>query len=110
MARTRKQQFAVVLVTAPNVKTGRRLAKSAVKARLIACANIIPSIESHYWWEGKIEMGNEVLLILKTTNGCLARLERLVLSEHPYDTPEFVVVGMKQGNRRYLNWLAGSVG
>src|SRR3954469_15619607 len=106
MARTKKGQFAVVLVTAPDVKTGRKLAKAALKSRLIACANLVPKIESHYWWKGKIETGAEVLLILKTMRDCLASLERLIVKEHPYDTPEFVVMELKQGNQRYLDWLA----
>ena len=49
----------VVLVTAPDMKTARALAKAALQARLIACANLVPKIESHYWWQGKIESGNE---------------------------------------------------
>jgi periplasmic divalent cation tolerance protein len=60
-------KFAVVLVTAPDLKTARALAKAALKARLIACANLVSKIESHYWWHGKIESGAEVLLVLKTT-------------------------------------------
>jgi uncharacterized protein involved in tolerance to divalent cations len=58
-------KFSLVLVTAPDLKTARTLAKAALKAKLIACANIIPKIESHHWWQGKIESGAEVLLILK---------------------------------------------
>jgi periplasmic divalent cation tolerance protein len=109
VARSKKGQFAVVLVTAPDMKTGQRLAKAALKARLVACANIFPKIESHYWWQGRMEKSAEVLLILKTTKSCLAELERLIVTGHSYDTPEFVVLELKQGNRRYLDWLAGSV-
>jgi len=97
--------FSIVLVTAPDLKTARRLAGSALKARLVACANLVPKIESHYWWQGKIERGAEVLIILKTTIHCLAKLEKLILAEHPYDTPEFLVLPLKSGNRRYLHWI-----
>ena len=79
-----------------------------LSARLIACANIIPKIESHYWWEGKIESGTEVLLVLKTTKGKLAALERLVLKKHPYDTPEFLVLPLRTGTKKYLAWLAAN--
>jgi periplasmic divalent cation tolerance protein len=104
-----KRGFAVVLITAPNLKTARKLARAALEARLIACANLIPKIESHYWWQGKIECGAEVLLVLKTTTARLAALERLIVAEHPYDTPEFVVLAIKDGNQRYLDWLGKSV-
>jgi periplasmic divalent cation tolerance protein len=102
-------RFALVLVTAPELKTARRLARSALKRRLVACANLIPKIESHYWWQGKVEHGTEVVLLLKTTARRLAALERLVIAENPYDTPEFIVLGVKGGNRRYLDWWRACV-
>jgi periplasmic divalent cation tolerance protein len=101
-------QFSLVLVTAPDLKTARALAKAALKARLIACANLIPRLESHYWWEGRIESGKEVLLLLKTPKSRLAALEKLVLTRHPYDTPEFLVLPLSAGSKKYLAWLAAS--
>ena len=103
-------KHAVVLVTAPDLKTARSLAKAALKARLVACANLIPKIESHYWWQNKLETGAEVLLLPKTTRARLAALEQVILANHPYDTPEFIVLNLSGGNQRYLDWLAESVG
>jgi len=100
--------FAIVLVTAPDLKTARTLAKAALKSKLIACANLIPRIESHYWWQGKIESGAEVLLVLKTTKSKLAALEKLILARHPYDTPEFLVLPLSVGSKKYLDWLESS--
>jgi len=100
--------FAIVLVTAPDLKTARALAKAALAARLIACANLVPKIESHYRWQGKIESGAEILLILKTRKSKLPALEKLILARHPYDTPEFLVLPLKAGSRKYLDWLANS--
>ena len=102
-------KFAVVLVTAPDLKTARASARAALSARLIACANLVPKIESHYWWQGKIESGAEVLLVLKTQKSKLAALEKLVLAGHPYDTPEFIAMPLSAGNQRYLDWLAESL-
>jgi periplasmic divalent cation tolerance protein len=100
--------FAIVLVTAPNVKSARRLAQLGLKARLVACANIVPGLKSHYWWQNRIETSTETLLLLKTRRTNLARLEKLILEEHPYDTPEFLVVGINKGNGRYLHWLGAN--
>jgi periplasmic divalent cation tolerance protein len=102
-------RFAVVLVTAPDLKMARALAKAALTARLIACANLIPNIESHYRWQGKIESSAEVLLVLKTSRSKLGALEKLVLARHPYDTPEFLVLPLTAGSRKYLDWLAASL-
>jgi periplasmic divalent cation tolerance protein len=98
-------KFAIVLVTAPDLKTARALAKVALQEKLIACANLIPKIESHYWWHGKIESGAEVLLVLKTQKSKLTALEKLILANHPYDTPEFLVLSLSAGNKKYLDWL-----
>ena len=99
-------KFTIVLVTAPDLKTARSLAKGALQARLIACANLIPKVESHYRWQGKIESSAEVLLVLKTQKSKLAALEKLIIARHPYDTPEFLVLPLSAGNKKYLDWLA----
>lgn len=98
------RNFFIVLVTAPDLKTARKLARAALRARLVSCVNFVPRIESHYWWQGKLERGNEVLMILKTTRRALAKLEKLILKLHPYDTAEFVVLPVSQGSARYLAW------
>jgi periplasmic divalent cation tolerance protein len=100
--------IALVLVTTPDLKTARSLARAALAARLIACANLVPKIESHYRWQGKLECSNEVLLVLKTASARLAKLEKLIIAQHPYDTPEFLVITPRGGNGRYLAWLESS--
>jgi periplasmic divalent cation tolerance protein len=100
---------AVVLVTAPDLKTARLIAKASLHARLAACANLIPRLESHYWWEGKLETGTEILILFKTTKRRLPELEKLVLSTHPYETPEFIVLPISAGSQQYLEWIGHSV-
>jgi periplasmic divalent cation tolerance protein len=99
-------QFRLVLVTAPNLRTARKLAKAALAARLAACANLVPKIESHYWWQGQLESATEVLILFKTRRHHLKALETLVLRAHPYTTPEFLVLSVGAGNQSYLGWLA----
>jgi periplasmic divalent cation tolerance protein len=105
----RSGKYFIVLTTAPTQKTARALARSALQSRLIACANLIPKIESHYWWRGKIEKSAEVSVLMKTTRARLAALEKLIVTKHPYDTPEFVVLPLVGGYVRYLTWIDDSV-
>lgn len=104
----KESRFKIVLVTAPDLKTARRLARAALAARLIACANLVPKLESHYRWQGKLARSAEVLLVLKTTPARLVALEKLIVAKHPYDTPEFVVLTLAGGAKKYLAWLAES--
>ncbi len=99
----------VVLVTAPDPETARRIARQVLEARLVACANLVPGIESHYWWQGRLESGQEVLMVMKTTAGRIPALKEAVLAAHPYDTAAFVVLPIESGSERYLDWIRSSV-
>jgi periplasmic divalent cation tolerance protein len=103
------RKFAVVLVTAPDRKTARALAKAVLQARLAACVNLVPRIESHYWWQGRLEHSSEMLMILKTTTARLPALEKIIQKKHPYTCPEFLVLPLQAGNKVYLDWLTASV-
>lgn len=103
-----KNKIVIILVTAPDLKVARHLARIILRKRLAACANLLPKIESHYWWQEKIETAAEILMILKTTRTQVDKLEKCVLENHPYDTPEFVVLSAASGER-YFNWINDSV-
>ena len=74
-------------VTAPDVKSARSLASALVEARLAACVNILPQMQSVYRWEGKIETADECVLFVKTTAAQSEATRDLILEQHPYDTP-----------------------
>ena len=101
--------FWLVLVTAPDLKAARKIAQAVLKGRLAACANLLPNLESHYWWQGKLESAAEVMIIFKTTRAKLSKLEAIVIENHPYDTPEVISLPLESGNSKYLDWLAQSV-
>ncbi len=85
------------------------MTQAALQARLIACANLVPKVESHYVWQGRLEQSAEVLMILKTTPARLAKLRGLIEREHPYDTPEFLALPVTSGARKYLAWVSAAV-
>ena len=99
-----------VFITTPNREEAGLLAEMLVDARLAACVQILPEMESVYRWQGKIERQKEVLIIVKTAHARFAELETLVRSHHTYDTPEIVAVTLTAGSQPYLDWLSASVG
>jgi periplasmic divalent cation tolerance protein len=99
----------VVLVAAANAEEAARLAEMLVGARLAACVQIMPKMESVYRWQGKIERQAEVLLIAKTTKSEFAELERSVRALHSYETPEIVAIPLTASSAPYLEWLLTSL-
>lgn len=96
----------IVLVTCGNVAEARRIARAVVEKRLAACVNIVlGSVESVYRWKDKVETARERLLIIKTTKARLIELEREVKRLHNYEVPEFLVLPVNAGSRRYLQWV-----
>ncbi len=98
----------VVLVTAGSRDEAVRLAERLVGARLAACVQIMPEMESVYYWKGKLERTTEILLIVKTTLDCFAELEREVRALHSYETPEIVALPVTAVSAPYLEWLVES--
>jgi len=98
----------IIFVTAPNEDEARRIAEAVVNERLAACVNIINGVESIYRWQGEIERDRELLLIIKSRDGCYADLERRVKELHSYTTPEVIAFRIERGSASYLEWIHDS--
>lgn len=99
----------VVVMTAPNREEAARLAEMLVGARLAACVQILPEMESVYRWQGEVRREPEHLLLAKTTEGRFAALEREVRALHSYETPEIVALPVSAVSAPYLEWLVSTV-
>ena len=99
----------LVLITAGGREEGVRLADMLVAARLAACVQILPEIESIYHWKGKVERTPETLLLAKTTQANFAALETAVRSLHSYETPEIIALPIMAASAPYLKWLTANV-
>ena len=73
--------------------------------RLIACASVLPEVESIYRWEGKIEESKEVKVILKTQPKHFEAVRSCIETNCSYEVPEILQVDVTQGNPRYLSWV-----
>ena len=99
----------VVQTTAGSHEEASALASSLVSGRLAACVQIVPGVESVYWWEGEVTRGSEWLLLCKTTAARYAEVERAILELHSYTTPEIVALPIERGSEGYLGWLFAEV-
>lgn len=95
----------VVLCTCPDRPVADRIAEALVNESLAACVNILGGVTSVYRWEGKLERGEEVLLVIKTAADRLPELEARIRALHPYTVPEIVALPITEGFSGYLAWI-----
>jgi periplasmic divalent cation tolerance protein len=95
----------VVFITVDSQQTAQKITDILLTERKAACVNIVPAVESHYWWQGKKETAQELLLIVKTRAELLDELVKLVKKHHPYSVPEIIALPIVGGNEDYLRWV-----
>jgi len=98
----------VILITTKNVAQAKKISQALVRAHLIACANIVPGVQSLFWWQGKAESSLEALMIVKTKKSCFKKIVKTVKKLHSYQTPEIIALPIVEGERAYLKWLEAS--
>src|ERR1051325_8144369 len=98
----------VVLMTAGSREEASRLAEMLVGARLAACVQIMPQMESIYRWKGEVHRAPEFLLLATTTAACFDELEREVRALHTYDTPEIIALPVAHVSAPYFEWLTSN--
>jgi periplasmic divalent cation tolerance protein len=94
-----------VYTTYPSIVEAEKAGRAIVERRLAACVNILPGMVSHYWWEGKVERGEEVVMIVKTRASLSQNVERAIKDMHSYTTPAILVIPIENVEKTYLGWL-----
>ena len=102
------EEYGVVLISAPS-EAGQLIARALIENRAAACVQIVPGVTTMYWWKEKVEYDEEVLLVVKTLQSRLEKIEYLLKELHPYEVPELVFLPIRGGSEKYLAWLAESV-
>ena len=94
-----------VYTTYPSLVEAERIGKAVLEKRLAACVNILPGMISHYWWQGAIERGEEVVMIIKTRASLAESVRAAVKELHSYTTPAILVLPIESGEPGYIEWL-----
>ena len=98
----------LILTTAGSRDESSKIASAMVESHLAACVNLVGPIESHYWWNERIENASEYLLLIKTTAELVGRVREKIHELHSYELPEFLVLNIESGDAKYLDWMVGS--
>lgn len=99
------EQVLLALSTFPDADTARQICNQLVADRLVACANILPAVESIYRWKENIEVGNETLVFFKLSQERSTTFQEKLRSLHPYEVPEIIWLNIENGLPDYLKWV-----
>ena len=101
-------EYVIVLTTLPADADATAFGRALVEARLAACVNLLPAMESIYRWEGEVQQDTERQIVIKTSRERVITLWEKLRELHAYDVPEFIVIPIIDGNDAYLRWIGES--
>jgi periplasmic divalent cation tolerance protein len=99
------QRAVFVYTTYPSVVEAEQAGRALVERRLCACVNILPGMVSLYWWQGVIERGDEVVMIVKTRAALAEAVRATVKEMHSYRTPAILVLPIETVDPDYQAWI-----
>ncbi|NJK61721.1 MAG: divalent-cation tolerance protein CutA [Synechococcaceae cyanobacterium SM2_3_1] len=100
----------VVMTTVSSQEEGQQLAHHLVEERLVACAQVLPPMQSIFRWQGQVRAETEALILLKLPAEGYAHLERRLRELHPYREPEIIALEASQVSPSYLQWAKEQAG
>ena len=100
----------VIFITTGTEAEAHKIAELLLGQKKAACVNIVPRVDSSFWWQGKLNSAQESLLIIKTTASLLSEIIELVKSVHSYEVPEIIALPIIGGSEDYLKWIDDEVG
>ena len=99
------ERAVLVYTTYPSVVEAEQAGRRLVERRLCACVNILPGMVSFYWWQGKIDRGDEVVMIIKTRAGLVEPVRAAVKQMHSSATPAILVLPIEAADPDYHAWI-----
>jgi len=100
----------LVYTTYPSLVEAEQAGRAIVALRLAACVNILPGMVSHYWWQGEVVRGEEVVMLLKTRASLTDKVCAAVRERHPYDTPAILTLPLEWVDPAYHAWIVAETG
>lgn len=94
--------------TCGSLDEARKVSRQLVESRLVACANIIPWIESVFMWNNQLETAQETKVIFKTREDLFGSVKNFITENGKYEVPEILQLSLSDGNESYLDWVLES--
>lgn len=98
----------LIFLTCKNKKEADEISSVLLEKKLIACAKTIP-VNSKSLWKGRIEKGDEVLLLLETLEERFSQIEKVVRKLHSYETFVMFAIPVVKTSRGISEWLKSQI-
>ena len=105
----KKTAYVIVMITCSSGREALKIKTALLEGEKAACVNIIPKVDSFFWWKAKIDSAHEVMLLAKTKSDRLKGIVTLVKKIHKYEVPEIIALPITGGNNDYLKWISDSL-
>ncbi|MBA3958420.1 MAG: divalent-cation tolerance protein CutA [Parachlamydiaceae bacterium] len=101
-------EFIEIHWTSGSLDEARKVSRYLVQERLVACAQIIPWLESVYMWNNQLETAQESKIVLKAPKENYDLIREVIEKNCSYQVPEITYFVIDGGNRSYMNWMQES--
>ncbi|MBI5374929.1 MAG: divalent-cation tolerance protein CutA [Candidatus Schekmanbacteria bacterium] len=95
----------IILTSVDSKENALSIAEILLRKKLAACVNILPGINSVYFWEGKLCNENEIIMLIKTRTELFNSVKKELLKIHPYKLPEIISLSVPNALEAYSNWV-----
>ncbi|MFH1127161.1 MAG: divalent-cation tolerance protein CutA [archaeon] len=102
--------YVIAVTTVSDEEHIERIKGAVIDKKLAVCMNVIPSVVSYYWWKNKVKKDEEFIILMKTKKSLVEKLKIAVLSNHPYEVAEFIVIPFEDIGSHYRDWIDGVLG
>ena len=102
------EEFIEIHWTSETLDEARRVSRFLVQERYVACAQIVPWVESIYMWNNKLETTQESKIVLKTRRENYDKIREIIEQNSKYQVPEITWFKIEGGNKAYMDWLQES--
>lgn len=92
----------------PDAGEPQKVARQLLEERLIACANILPAMQSVFRWQGEIGTAEEVAVLFKTSAARLEAATARLAQLHSYDVPAIAGWHADSTPPETCEWLASN--
>lgn len=97
----------LLFLTCANQQEADTIATALLQKRLVACVKIIP-ITSKFIWEGAVDSGTEILLVMDTSENKFVQIEQEVKRLHSYEQFVLTATEVSQVSAGVANWIKTS--